>query len=329
MTTRIDRDVATAAALLQNDEVVAIPTETVYGLAGNALSPDVVKKIFAIKNRPLSNPLILHLADFNQLDRYATKIPPAAAMLAERFWPGPLTLLLPKTSCVPDVVTAGLPRVAVRIPSHPVALQLLRRLHFPLAAPSANPFGYISPTSAEDVRRILHGKISYVLDGGDCAKGIESTIVGFEGNTPVIYRPGVVTAEEIKALVGAVEIHRKEPPKPLSPGMLPSHYAPHTPLFLTESVAALTATSLPPGTAILAFQQACLLVPKRNQQVLSPRGTLSEAAANLYKALHRLDGLKCQRIIAEQVPDTGIGKAINDRLRRAAYASQHALPGVA
>lgn len=319
MTTRIDRDVATAAALLQNNEVVAIPTETVYGLAGNALNPEVVKKIFAIKNRPLSNPLILHLSDFNQLDRYATEIPPAAATLAEHFWPGPLTLLLPKNSCVPGVVTAGLPRVAVRIPSHPVALQLLRRLPFPLAAPSANPFGYISPTSAEDVRRMLHGKISYVLDGGDCAKGIESTIVGFEGNTPVIYRPGVITAEEIKALVGAVETHRKETQKPLSPGMLASHYAPHTPLFLTESVADLTAASLSTGTAVLTFKQACLLVPKINQEVLSPRGDLYEAAANLYKALHRLDGLNCQRIIAERVPDAGIGKAINDRLQKAAH----------
>jgi len=319
MTTRIDRDVATAAALLQNNEVVAIPTETVYGLAGNALNPEVVKKIFAIKNRPLSNPLILHLSDFNQLDRYATEIPPTAATLAEHFWPGPLTLLLPKNSCVPGVVTAGLPRVAVRIPSHPVALQLLRSLPFPLAAPSANPFGYISPTSAEDVRRMLHGKISYVLDGGDCAKGIESTIVGFEGNTPVIYRPGVITAEEIKALVGAVETHRKETQKPLSPGMLPSHYAPHTPLFLTESVADLTAASLPTGTAVLTFKQACLLVPTINQEVLSPRGDLYEAAANLYKALHRLDGLNCQRIIAERVPDAGIGKAINDRLQKAAH----------
>ena len=319
MTTKIDRDVATAAALLQNDEVVAIPTETVYGLAGNALKPEVVKKIFAIKNRPLFNPLILHLSDISELDRYATEIPPAAAMLAGHFWPGPLTLLLPKKRCVPDVVTAGLPRVAVRIPSHAVALQLLRSLPFPLAAPSANPFGYISPTSAEDVRRMLQGKISYVLDGGDCAKGIESTIVGFDGNTPVIYRPGVVSAEEIKALVGAVETHRKETPQPLSPGMLLSHYAPHTPLFLTKSIADLTAASLPMGTAVLTFKQACLLVPTINQEVLSPRGDLAEAAANLYKALHRLDGLNCQRIIAERVPDAGIGKAINDRLQKAAY----------
>ena len=319
MTTRIDRDVATAAALLQNNEVVAIPTETVYGLAGNALNPEVVTKIFAIKNRPLFNPLILHLSDISQLDRYVTEIPPAAATLAEHFWPGPLTLLLPKKSFVPDVVTAGLPRVAVRVPSHPVALQLLRSLPFPLAAPSANPFGYISPTSAEDVRRMLDGKISYVLDGGDCAKGIESTIVGFEGNTPVIYRPGVISAEEIKALVGAVETHRKETQNPLSPGMLPSHYAPHTPLFLTESVADLTAAFLPTGTAVLSFKQACLLVPTINQEVLSPRGDLYEAAANLYKALHRLDGLNCQRIIAERVPDTGIGKAINDRLQKAAH----------
>ena len=198
--TYISNDIETAAALLENDQVIAIPTETVYGLAGNALKPSVVNKIYEIKNRPLSNPLIIHLADTTQLTKYVKNIPAIAEKLAEQFWPGPLTLLLPKKDIVPDCVTSGLPNVAVRIPSHPMATQLLHKLSFPLAAPSANPFGYISPTSAEDVKRILFGKIDYILDGGSCTKGIESTIVGFDGELPIIYRVGAISYEAIKKI---------------------------------------------------------------------------------------------------------------------------------
>jgi len=211
-----------------------------------------------------------------------------------------------------------LPNVAVRIPSHPLAIQLLRKLPFPLAAPSANPFGYISPTSAEDVKKMLFGKIPYILDGGPCTKGIESTIVGFDGDMPIIYRVGVITPEAIKRVAGKVEINQMKIQNPLSPGMLPSHYAPHTSLFLTNNIAALLKKLPHNGTGILAFKNPYPFIPENNQEVLSQTGNLDEAAHNLYKALHRLDSLKLKRIVAERIPYIGIGIAINDRLERAA-----------
>lgn len=316
--TYISKDIETAAALLENDQVIAIPTETVYGLAGNALNPSVINKIYEIKNRPLTNPLIIHLPDTTQLNKYVKKIPAIAKKIAEHFWPGPLTILLPKNHLIPDIVTAGLPHVAVRIPSHPVTIKLLRQLDFPLAAPSANPFGYISPTSAEDVKRILFGRIDYILDGGMCAKGIESTIVGFDGDTPIIYRVGAISPEAIKKVAGKIEINKTQIQHPLSPGMLPSHYAPHTPLYLANNIEALLKTVSHSGTGILAFKNLYPGIAEKNQGVLSASGNLDEAAHNLYKALHRLDSLKLERIIAERVPDVGIGIAINDRLERAA-----------
>jgi len=315
--TYIGKDIETAAAMLANDQVIAIPTETVYGLAGNALSIYAVTKIYEIKKRPLTNPLIIHLPDTSTLNKYVKNIPSIAIKLAEHFWPGALTLLLQKNSSIPDIVTAGLPDVAVRIPSHPIAIELLRKLSFPLAVPSANPFGYISPTSAEDVKRILLGKVDYILDGGQCTKGIESTIVGFDGDTPVIYRVGAISTEAIKKIAGKVEIHNKHTEKPISSGMLPSHYAPNTLLYLTNNIELLLEIYPRAGTGILAFKNLYPFIPDDNQQVLSASGNLDEAAHNLYKALHRLDNLKLDRIIAERVPNVGIGIAINDRLERA------------
>lgn len=312
------KDIEAAATLLRNGEVIAIPTETVYGLAGNALEQSVVKKIFEIKSRPFYNPLIIHLSDTTQLTKYVKNIPAIAEKLASHFWPGPLTLLLPKNDNIPDIITAGLPNVAVRVPNHPLTLQLLRMLPFPLAAPSANPFGYISPTTAKDVNKLLFGKIAYILDGGPCTKGIESTIVGFDSDTPIIYRVGAITPEAIKKVAGKVEINKKQIKTLLSPGMLLSHYAPHTPLFLTNNINASLKTVPHDGTGIIAFRNLSPLISEDNQEVLSPTGNLEEAAHNLYKALHRLDSLKLERIIAERVPDVGIGIAINDRLERAA-----------
>ena len=319
--TLIGKDIETAVALLLNDKVIAIPTETVYGLAGNALKHSVVKNIYEIKNRPLTNPLIIHFYDTTALSKYVKNVPSIAEKLAEHFWPGPLTLLLPKNDIIPDSVTAGLPNVAVRIPSHPLALQLLRKLPFPLAAPSANPFGYISPTSAEDVKKMLDGKIPYILDGGPCMKGIESTIVGFDGDMPIIYRVGAITPDAIRKVVGKVEINKKQIQTPLSPGMLPSHYAPHTPFFLTNNIDELLKTIPHGGTGILAFNNSYPLIAENNQEVLSRSANLDEAAQNLYKALHRLDSLKLERIIAERVPNVGVGIAINDRLEKASHGS--------
>lgn len=315
--TNIGKDIEMATTLLENEQVIAIPTETVYGLAGNALNPSVVNKIYEIKKRPLTNPLILHLSDTAQLTKYVKNIPAIAKKLAEHFWPGALTLLLPKKNIIPDIVTSGLPNVAVRIPSHPLAIQLLNKLSFPLAAPSANPFGYISPTSAEDVKRILFGKIDYILDGGLCAKGIESTIVGFDGDTPIIYRVGAISPEAIKKITGKVEIHNKHTEKLISSGMLPSHYAPNTSLYLTNNIEALLKIFPQAGTGILAFKPPSLLIAEKNQEILSASGNVDEAAHNLYKSLHQLDSLKLDRIIAERVPNVGIGIAINDRLERA------------
>lgn len=316
--TYISKDIDKAAALLENGQVIGIPTETVYGLAGNALNSSVIYKIYEIKKRPITNPLIIHLPDTSQLNKYVKNIPAIAEKLIENFCPGALTLLLPKKDIIPDIITAGLPNVAVRIPSHPMALQLLNRLSFPLAAPSANPFGYISPTTAADVERTLFGKIDFILDGGSCSKGIESTIVGFDGDMPIIYRVGGISSEAIKKIAGKVEIKNKHSETSISPGMLPSHYAPHTPLYLTNNIEELLKTVPFAGTAILSYKNYYSFIPEKNQVVLTSIGNLDDAARNLYKALHRLDSLKLERIIAERVPNIGIGMAINDRLERAA-----------
>ncbi len=183
-------DIQLAAEYLLRGELVAIPTETVYGLAANALDERAVARVFEVKNRPLHNPLIIHVADVDQINRYTTDVPPAAQKLLSRFAPGPLTLLLPRNSTIPDIVTASSPLVAVRIPAHPMTRELLRRTGIPLAAPSANPFGYISPTTAGHVEKMLRDKIPYILDGGPCEAGIESTIIGFPAGVPTIYREG-------------------------------------------------------------------------------------------------------------------------------------------
>lgn len=202
MNSNVGTDVARAARLLREGRLVAMPTETVYGLAANALAADAVRQIFEVKGRPSSNPLIVHVADTMQMQEYVTGIPPVAKRLIDAFCPGPLTLVLPRSASIPDIVTAGKDTVAIRVPAHPVAQLLLRQSGLPLAAPSANPSGYISPTTASHVFEMLGSKVSYILDGGACEKGIESTIVKFEGDTPVILRHGVITREDIARVAG-------------------------------------------------------------------------------------------------------------------------------
>lgn len=313
----IGNDIETAVALLNSNQVIAIPTETVYGLAGNALNTSTVEKIYKIKNRPLKNPLILHLADTSELNKYVKNIPALAEKLVEHFCPGPLTLLLPKKDIIPDIVTAGLQNAAVRFPNHPTALALLRKLSFPLAAPSANPFGYISPTSAEDVKRILSDKIDYILDGGICQKGIESTIIGFQNNQPVLYRHGSVSIDEIESVAGKVIIAAKNETNPDAPGMLSKHYAPHTKTFLTNDVNELINKFSEKKIGLLLFQDNIADTTVLHREILSPSGDPEEAASNLYAALHRLDKCNLDVIIAERFPDKGLGKTINDRLERA------------
>lgn len=315
--TELGKDWQKAADLLRSGAVVAIPTETVYGLAGNALDDRAVATIFAVKNRPSFDPLIIHTSDFERIGAWVEEIPEKAWILARAFMPGPLTLLLPRRPVIPDIVTAGSSRVAVRIPSHPLTHQLLSNLTFPVAAPSANPFGYISPTTAEHVARQLSGKIPYILDGGPCAIGLESTIVGFEDGQTVIYRKGGLSIEAIESLTGPAQVRPHSTSNPQAPGMLKSHYAPSAPLRLGplhELLPEYTGKRI----GVISFQHALPGLPAEHQIVLSPTGDLEEAARRLFAGMRHLDTLQLDIILAEPVPEEGLGRAINDRLRRAA-----------
>ncbi|MGH7126920.1 MAG: L-threonylcarbamoyladenylate synthase [Planctomycetaceae bacterium] len=313
-------DVPRAATILRSGGLVAFATETVYGLGVNALDPAAVAQVFAVKERPRFDPLIVHVADVAWLERLTTRVPPVARALTERFWPGPLTLVLPKTEIVPGLVTAGLPTVAVRVPDHPLALDLLRECALPLAAPSANPFGRISPTRAEHVAEQLGERIDYILDGGPCRVGVESTVVQVpaEDGPALLLRPGGLPAEAIEALTGPLIIpapsDRPELHAPASPGRLPSHYAPHTPLVLAEENAALPEGRL----GLLTLTRPANADRFTAVEVLSPTGDLTEAAAGFFAALRRLDAAGLDLIVARPVPEEGLGRAINDRLRRAA-----------
>lgn len=317
----LGRDLSFALEALQNGQLVAIPTETVYGLAANALDEDAVLRIFQVKNRPAFDPLIVHVASWEQALNWIAEEEPEnlerAAYLAKACWPGPLTLLLKKSKEIPDLVTSGLPRVALRVPRHPLTLQLLEILDFPLAAPSANPFGYISPTKPEHVQKQLGNRIAGILDGGVCSIGLESTILGFEHGKPVVYRKGGLSIERIESLIGTVEVRAHSSSEPTSPGMLKSHYAPRTPLVLGV-LQELAKRGAGLAVGVLAFRQMLPDVPPSRQRVLSPEGDLAEAAKNLFAAMHDLDAMNLDIIWAELLPEKGLGRAINDRLRRAA-----------
>jgi len=314
MITSIGKDVKLAASLLQAGELVAIPTETVYGLAGNALNNEAVLRIYDVKQRPFFNPLIIHLPDFSAVTRYVTGLPADAVILAKQFSPGPLSFLLPKSALVPDLVTAGSDRVVVRIPSHPMALELLSMLDFPLAAPSANIFGYVSPVSAEHVMEGLGGKISYILDGGPCAVGLESTIVGFEDGEIIIHRLGGVTVEDIRRTTGKDPRLNLLHKRPETPGQLRSHYAPSTRLVVGD-VNDLLMENRDKNIAVISFRKNYKGVARNF--VLSPSGNMHEAASNLFSVLREIDNLDVNLILAEKFPEEGIGRAINDRLSRA------------
>lgn len=305
-------DIAKAVELLTHDELVAIPTETVYGLAGNALSRTAVTKIFSVKNRPQFDPLIVHVPNLEKANDYVTEIPEQAKKLAAKFWPGPLTLLLKKKSIIPDLVTAGLDTVGIRCPDHIVTRQLLQALPFPLAAPSANPFGYVSPTKPEHVNEQLGAKIQYILDGGPCPIGIESTIVGFEDNVPVVYRMGGLSLEAIEETIGTVKLMTHSTSNPKAPGQLKSHYAPAKKVLLGSIEELL---SKHPEAGVLSFSKDYGV---NNQIILSPSGKPEEAAQHLFESLRAFDKMNISVILTELVPDQGLGRAINDRLRRAA-----------
>jgi L-threonylcarbamoyladenylate synthase len=296
--------------LLRAGRLVAFPTETVYGLGGDATSDDSVAAIFAAKGRPLFNPLIVHLSRADQAERFA-QIDSRAALLMQRFWPGPLSLVLRRAPRCPIslLASAGLDTLALRVPAHPLALELFRLADRPIAAPSANRSGRVSPTTADHVISELDGHIAAVLDGGPCRVGVESTVVDLSGKTPLLLRPGGVATEELEALLGPLAAPSPED-APRAPGMLASHYAPSLPLRLN-------ATTVDAGEALLAFGPD---TPSGAAEIswLSKSGDVQEAAANLFAMLRALDRAPFTAIAVMPIPEPGLGRAINDRLRRAA-----------
>jgi L-threonylcarbamoyladenylate synthase len=339
-------DLRRAAEAIRAGLLVAFPTETVYGLGADAFNPAALARIFAAKGRPRFDPLIVHIAAPETLDRLAdlsalaAPLREKALLLGGRFWPGPLTLVLPKKPLVPDLATSGLPTVAIRFPDHPVAQELIRLSTEAVAAPSANPFGSLSPTRAEHVGEQLGDKIDFIIDGGRTTVGVESTVLdlsggwgnpgaraGAAGAKPWLLRPGGVSREAIEALIGELEVPGPgEGGPPVSPGQLKSHYAPHTPLSL-HSPETMAALRYRPGERYLFFSGAARdawlatqpeAPPPDSAWALSGSGDTLEAAANLFDLLHRLDRPGASRIHAEEAPGEGLGPAINDRLFRAA-----------
>lgn len=318
------RNITLLARRLQAGEIVAVPTETVYGLAGNALDARACAKIFAAKGRPADDPLIVHVHSLAQLPALC-HANAAALTLARKFWPGPLTLVLPKTDAVPAIVTAGRDSVAVRMPRHPLFRRLLKATGLPLAAPSANPFGYISPTTAEHVRHGLGRRIQHILDGGPAHIGLESTIVDLrDPRHPAILRPGLITADAIARALGRRRLPaapttstRARPGPQLAPGLLARHYSPRTPVVLHERIRPSAAAAAQAGEAWVLQQRPRGRVPA-NVYWLDPHGRLPGVARRLFGLLRRLDAMKLARIHVELARGGGLADAINDRLRRAA-----------
>ncbi|TDP61166.1 L-threonylcarbamoyladenylate synthase [Flavobacterium dankookense] len=313
----ISKDIYQAAYFLEKNDIIAIPTETVYGLAANIYSEIAIKKIFETKGRPQNNPLIVHIGTKDAVFDLVTHIPEKAKILIDKFWPGPLTLVLPKKDTVSNSITSGKDTVAIRMPNHPDTLKLLQLIKFPIAAPSANPFGSISPTTAQHVANYFENTIPMILDGGDCTNGIESTIIGFENEIPVLYRLGSIAVEDIESEIGAIHINNFEEQKPNAPGMMLKHYAPSTPTLLVSNVTDAIDHYKNKKIGLLTFTSKYSSPNLAHQEILSNNSNINEAATNLYAAMHRLDRLHLDLIIAEEFPNNQLGRAINDRLKRA------------
>lgn len=302
-----------AAEIIKNGGLVAFPTETVYGLGASALNARAVVRIFEVKNRPSFDPLIVHIQKREDLFRLCKAIDRRVELLIERFWPGPLTLVLFKTEIIPEVVCAGLESVAIRMPANKIALKLIEESGVPIAAPSANPFGYLSPTTAEHVREQIGDKIDFIIDGGKTEIGIESTVLDLTGE-PTILRPGALPVEEIEKIIGPVKIS-SQVEKIKSPGQFWKHYAPKVPLKIIKNGNADFTRNKKIG--LLAFKPWSDVSQFERVEVLSRNGDLAEAACNFFEALHRLEKAGLDLIYAEPVPEQGLGRAIMDRLRKA------------
>lgn len=317
MTVSLKQDfcIQEAAEIIKQGGIVAFPTETVYGLGADALNPRAVVKIFENKNRPFFDPLIVHVASINELSRLTDEVSDSAYLLAQRFWPGPLTIVFPKSDQVPDIVTAGLKTVGIRMPDHQVALDLIRTSGCPLAAPSANRFGCISPTCVGHVKKQLP-KIDYILDGGNARIGIESTVILLRGNKIKILRHGAVSREEILEAAPCFRIVESRNTFGIAPGMLKAHYSPEKPMFILGYPLPLEFRR--EEAALLSFSgedvQGYKIV-----ELLTQSKDLAEYAVNLFASLHRMEESDARYIVAEPVPEKGIGLAIMDRLRKAAY----------
>ena len=301
-----------AAQALQQGNVVAFPTETVYGLGANALNAEAVAKIFEIKQRPFFDPLIVHVDSRDMVQQVVATVPDIALRCMEAFWPGPLTLVLPKSNNIPEIVTAGLDTVAVRMPQHDVAQKLIHASGVPIAAPSANPFGYLSPTTAEHVAKQLGDKVEIILDGGQCPVGVESTIIKIERDNITLLRHGGIPVEDIESVAGKVNIIQHTQVE--APGQLPYHYAPKTKIVLIKDI-----TNIPDDSscAIILYKKRDLPFKNIHTMYLSDNGDMRQVAANLFTCLHALDAMKLAVIYAEEVPEVGLGQAIMDRLKKA------------
>ena len=320
----ITNDIEAAVSRLRAGGLVAFPTETVYGLGADAANPDAVRRIFAVKGRPSDHPLIVHIGDAAMMLAWAREIPPVALRLAERFWPGPLTLIL-KRGQAPLEVTGGQDSVGLRVPGHPVALELLRRFGGGIAAPSANRFGRVSPTRAEHVLDEFGESVDLILAGGDCRVGLESTILSLVGEQPVLLRPGAIAASELEAVIGAPLAGQPINTDVRAPGMLESHYAPDTRLLLCcpEQLAATSRELTARGLRIAVMMRTLSAdeLPNGPHQHPMPAGA-SEYGRQLYASLRRLDDADFDIILVEQPPDEEAWRAVNDRLGRASHPIQ-------
>lgn len=301
-----------AAQILKEGGLVVFPTETVYGLGANALDPQAVSKIFEVKKRPRFDPLIVHLTGAEEAKKYVEEWLPLADELSQAFWPGPLTLVLYKNQLIPPIVTAGLATVALRVPSHPVAQELLKEARIPIAAPSANPFGFVSPTRAEQVEETIGKEVDLILDAGPTPLGLESTVISLVAGKPEILRLGSLPLEEIKKICPGIEIAKKK--EVISPGQLKRHYATKTPLKIFQGQPVKEKNA-----ALLAFSEKPKFSSFKEIKVLSPTKDLKEAAANLFSFLYELDKKNYEAIYVEPVPEEGLGRAIMDRIKRASY----------